>query len=386
LHIIALKRENNELHQRLGERPRYPLEFDQPPNAPTPTGEAETDGLVPLEAILQTEQLRTRPARPADYETETRALAALMQALADGPRTILQALADKALEVLRAGSAGLSLLTEDGQRFYWAAIAGQWSPHLGGGTPRGFGPCGDVLDRNAPLLFTHWERRYPYLASATPLAEEGLLVPFHVNGRAVGTIWAIAHDPERKFDAEDLRLLESLGRFAAAAYEAVELLGAVDDRRAALSLLEDAVQARTLADESLSKLRESQRRLSAEAEALTKLNERSSRMWSCADLQQGLDEMVGAAIELVGADKGNVQLINDEGVLTIEAQRGFERDFLDYFREVSANHDSACGRALRSGQQIVIEDVESDEPYTPMRHIARAAGYRAVISTPLISG
>jgi len=96
--------------------------------------------------------------------------------------------------------------------------------------------------------------------------------------------------------------------------------------------------------------------------------------------------MVGAAIELVGADKGNVQLLNQQGVLTIEAQRGFERDFLEYFREVSAQDDSACGRALRSGQQIVIEDVETDEPYTPMRHIARAAGYRAVISTPLISG
>ncbi len=386
LRMIALKRENNELLERLGETPRYPLEFDQQPDSPAPTCETEINGLVPLEAILQTEQLRTRPARPADYETETRALAALMQALADGPRTILQTLADKVLEVLEAGSAGLSLLTQDGQRFFWAAIAGQWSPHLGGGTPRGFGPCGDVLDRNAPLLFTHWERRYPYLAAATPLAEEGLLVPFHVNGRAVGTIWVIAHDRERKFDAEDLRLLESLGRFAAAAYEAVELLGAVDDRRAALSLLEDAVQARTLADESLSKLRESERQLSAEAEALTKLNERSSRMWSCPDLKQGLEEMVAAAIELVGADKANVQLLNHQGVLTIEAQRGFERDYLEYFREASANDNSACGRALRSQQQIVIGDVETDEPYAAMRHIARAAGYRAVVSTPLISG
>jgi hypothetical protein len=39
------------------------------------------------------------------------------------------------------------------------------------------------------MLFTHWERRYPYLSSAMPLAEEGLLVPFYVNGKAVGTIW-----------------------------------------------------------------------------------------------------------------------------------------------------------------------------------------------------
>ena len=124
--------------------------------------------------------------------------------------------------MLHADSAGLSLLTKDEKKFYWAAIAGAWGPHIGGGTPRDSGPCGDVLDRNIPMLFTHWERRYPYLSSATPFAEEGLLVPFFVNGKAVGTIWAITHDNGRKFDAEDLRLLESMGRFASAAYQAVE--------------------------------------------------------------------------------------------------------------------------------------------------------------------
>jgi hypothetical protein len=86
---------------------------------------------------------------------------ALAIALADAPRTMLRTLAEKVLEVLQADSAGLSLLTQDEKRFYWAAIAGAWQPHLGGGTPRDFGPCGDVLDRNVPMLFTHWERRYP---------------------------------------------------------------------------------------------------------------------------------------------------------------------------------------------------------------------------------
>ncbi len=386
MRIIELKRENNQLLERLGESARHALEFEQEPGPSAEACAAESAGLVPLEAVLRTQELRDRPARAPEYEAETQALTALVQALADSPRTILQQLADRVRDVLKAGSAGLSLLTRDGQRFYWAAIAGDWSPHLGGGTPRGFGPCGDVLDRNEALLFTHWEHRYPYLSAATPLAEEGLLVPFRVRGRAVGTIWAIAHNTERKFDGEDLRLLESLGRFASAAYQAVESLGAFDDRRAALSLLEDAVQARALADESLAKLRESERQLSAEAEALASLNDRSARMWRCRDLHEGLREMLGAAIQLVGADKGNVQLLNEKGVLTIEAQSGFEQEFLDYFREVSADDDSACGRALRSGQQILIEDVETDQPFAPMRSVASSADFRAVVSTPLISG
>src|SRR5437870_1995171 len=146
------------------------------------------EGACPLESILCTEELHRRPWRPPDYGKENRALVALAIALADSPRTILQTLAEKALEVVQADSAGLSLLTKDETRFYWPAIAGAWQPHIGGGTPRDFGPCGDVLDRNVPMLFTHWERRYPYLRPATPLAEEGLLVPFYVHGKAVGTI------------------------------------------------------------------------------------------------------------------------------------------------------------------------------------------------------
>ena len=159
-------------------------------------------------------------------------------ALANSPQTILQTLVDKVLVILRADSAGLSLLTKDGKRFYWAAIAGAWQPHIGGGTPRDFGPCGDVLDRNIPMLFTHWERRYPYFSAAVPLVDEGLLVPFHVNGEAVGTIWVLSHaSSRRQFDAEDLRMLESMGRFASVAYQAVE---SIEDLRLQITAREKA--------------------------------------------------------------------------------------------------------------------------------------------------
>ena len=186
-------------------------------------------GAVSLESILLTEELRRRPSRPPDYEKENRALVRLASALADSPRTILQTLADTILDVCRADSAGISLLTTDdgGKRFYWPAIAGRWKPHIGGGTPRDFGPCGDVLDRNTSLLFTHVERRYAYFRPVEPPVEEALLVPFYAQGRAVGTIWAVAHDARRKFDAEDERLMRSLGTFASSAYQILASLDAV---------------------------------------------------------------------------------------------------------------------------------------------------------------
>ena len=178
--------------------------------APIPT--------VSLESILCTEELQKRPSRPPDYERENRALVALMTVLADSPDAVFQTLADTILDVTHSDSAGLSLLTQDGKRFYWPAISGLWKPYVGGGTPRDFGPCGDVLNRNCSLLFRHLERRYTYFP---PPINECLLVPFYVEGKAVGTIWALAHDERRKFDAEDNRLMGSLGKFASSAYQAL---------------------------------------------------------------------------------------------------------------------------------------------------------------------
>src|SRR5262245_28926447 len=195
-----------------------------------PTSDAFEEPMLkagaPLESILCTEELQRRPSGPPDYENENRALVALRSALADSPSTIFQTLADTILNITQCDSAGLSLLTVDGKmpdacgtRFYWPAIAGMWNPHVGGGTPRDFGPCGDVLDQNRTLLFRHFERRYPYLLPVIPAAEECLLVPFSVGGKAVGTIWGIMHSDRRKFDAEDERVMASLGTFASSAYQ-----------------------------------------------------------------------------------------------------------------------------------------------------------------------
>ena len=210
-----------------------------------PVGASIPDGIASLDSILCTDELRRRPRRPPDYEKENRALVALASALADPQSNILQTLAETILEVTQCDSSGLSLLTKDdgGKRFYWPAIAGIWSPHIGGGTPRDFGPCGDVLDCNRTLLFKHFERRYPYLLPVIPVAEECLLVPFYVGGRAVGTIWAIMHSDRRKFDAEDERLMNTLGQFASLAYQTMESIADLKSQIAAREKAEAAVRA-----------------------------------------------------------------------------------------------------------------------------------------------
>ena len=120
--------------------------------------------------------------------------------------------------------------------------------------------------------------------------------------------------------------------------------------------------------------------------ALTRLHEIASRLWLNRDLNQALDDILKGAIELLGADKGNIQVLDTKrGTLKIVASRGFDQDFLNIFSEVSAADDTVCGRALRSGKRLVIEDVESDAPFALFRPAARAAGFRAVQSTPIMS-
>ena len=90
-------------------------------------------------------------------------------------------------------------------------------------------------------------------------------------------------------------------------------------------------------------------------------------------------------MEADGAHLGNVQrFIPGEGQLEIVAQHGFSTAFLRFFKFVSSNDGTACGRAIRLKTRVVIEDVLTDLPYRPYIGIATEAGYRAVQSTPIL--
>jgi PAS domain S-box-containing protein len=126
-------------------------------------------------------------------------------------------------------------------RFHWHAIAGRWSPHLNGGTPRNFGPCGTVLDQDVAMVCSHPELDFPYRAPIKPVLEEGLLIPFYIKGEAIGTIWVVAHNTSRYFDAEDLRVMTSLGSFAAGAYQTWLTINAMEKMSAIVESSDDAI-------------------------------------------------------------------------------------------------------------------------------------------------
>ncbi len=89
----------------------------------------------------------------------------LAQTLADAPDMILQRLAETALQLCRADTAGISLLDEkDGAEvFRWEALAGVFSDRLNATMPRNASPCGTTIDRNATQLMYMAERIFPAL-------------------------------------------------------------------------------------------------------------------------------------------------------------------------------------------------------------------------------
>ncbi|HEX4810317.1 MAG TPA: sensor histidine kinase [Bryobacteraceae bacterium] len=178
------------------------------------------DALVALEDIDIFTELAARPSRPPNFEAENRALAILATELAENPRNILQKLVETAVVWCRADTAGISLLeTQNGDElFRWVALAGLFVAERNQTMPRSASPCGVCIDDNAPKLMYLVDRLFP-AAPRDPRFVEVLLVPFHHNAKPIGTVWAVMHQFERKFDCEDVRLLTRLSAFASAGWE-----------------------------------------------------------------------------------------------------------------------------------------------------------------------
>jgi PAS domain S-box-containing protein len=113
----------------------------------------------------------------------------------------------------------------------------------------------------------------------------------------------------------------------------------------------------------------SEQRLAAEAEQLERLNTRSTRLWRSRTLAEGLEEMLDAALDLLGAGAGAVQLRDDNGLVSVAAHRGAEGELV----------------SGAISEQTVIADAQEEGANEPLRRVLREAGFRAVIAAPLLA-
>jgi GAF domain-containing protein len=113
-----------------------------------------------------------------------------------------------------------------------------------------------------------------------------------------------------------------------------------------------------------------------------------ARLAQAKDADLLLREALDAAIDIAGADMGNIQLLEPaNGSLKIAASRGFSAPFLDFFATVSAHTNSACGATLVNRMRIMVEDVATSYLFvaTPALDIMLVANARGVHSTPPLS-
>ena len=339
-----------------------------------------------VDDILITEELDRRPGRAPDHAAETRAVGALAQEMATSPGTVLQKLTDLMVEFGWAQSAGASILEpHDPSTFRWQAVSGLWAEHVGGTMPLSGSPCGVVVARDSPLLFARPHEHFP-AANVEPLIREILLVPFHVAGRPAGTIWAVTHDDARRFDNEDLRVLTSLAHFASAAHQ---MNGALAEARDARADLERRVEERTgELSRANERLAAGEARLAADLAGMRRLHGLHAKLAGETDLHAALREILAAAVEFTGTDRGCVQLISGDGErLEMFAHHGYGAGsgFIDHFMHEGSK--PACDAARRQRQRLVIEDVEAFPGLagTKDREVALAEGIRATQSTPMVS-
>jgi GAF domain-containing protein len=173
-----------------------------------------------VDEVLITGVLHARLPRRAEQAAEAAAYERIAATLAASSDASLQSLVECGVSLCQAGTCGLSVLQrgEDGiPIFRWTHMAGAYAGYVGGTTPRDFSPCGTTLDRRSPQLFSYPGRLFTYFQAVEPAIVEGLVLPVQFDGSALGTLWVVSHDEERKFDAEDVRIMSALAYFTVAA-------------------------------------------------------------------------------------------------------------------------------------------------------------------------
>jgi two-component sensor histidine kinase len=157
--------------------------------------------------------------------------------------------------------------------------------------------------------------------------------------------------------------------------------------RPAFRLREVSLVARRMREAAVAVL-DSRKAVDTELDNMRRLNQLSTLLvGERSSFEDCLAEITKTGIAISGADKGNLQLFDAaSGSLTIVAQQGFQDDFMKFFANVRG-YDTACGEAMRTAEQIIVDDVLTSKIFVgqPAQKVLLEAAVRAVVSTPLMS-
>ena len=154
-----------------------------------------------------------------DVAVQMEGMRRLARAFVDSPSTILQELANAAVDLCGADSAGISMeqAGASDEHFYkWIATAGEYGRFLDAMLPRYPSACAVCLERGRPQVFRVSQRFFDLMGLEAPTVTDGILMPWQVEEMR-GTIWIMAHTRTNAFDRDDYRMMQTLSDFAAMA-------------------------------------------------------------------------------------------------------------------------------------------------------------------------
>jgi PAS domain S-box-containing protein len=131
--------------------------------------------------------------------------------------------------------------------------------------------------------------------------------------------------------------------------------------------------------------REYEQRISADLQALRRIQEVGTRLIGSHDLRARLSEILAAAAELIGTDKGNIQLYDPESrVLRIVVHQGFGERFLNRF--LNRGWTEVCDVAARKIERMIWEDIAIEPALQGTEDLEIILGdrIRAIQSTPIV--
>ena len=134
----------------------------------------------------------------------------------------------------------------------------------------------------------------------------------------------------------------------------------------------------------VSQRKRTEQELAADLAALNQIHSLSTSLLESAELEPLLQRIMDAAVNIMGADRGTLKLVEGDFLLIV-AHHGHQQPYLDFFN--SAEGRVSVAEAMKCGERVMIEDVESCPIFvgSPSLAVLREAGVRAINSTPLRS-
>jgi len=158
----------------------------------------------------------TRDLRKRDSCSQIAGMERMAHAILEDPDTVLQLLANCALDLCAADGAGVSIQRAAPSGDFWfhlAAAAGRSAPFLNAIFPGRPSPSSICLDRGRPQLFRISDSYFKMAGvEATPVTD-GILIPWRVDGTRA-TFWVVANGRREAFDRDDLAIMQILASVA----------------------------------------------------------------------------------------------------------------------------------------------------------------------------